>query len=203
MSIIQDIKETAAGRDLSIRWYQSQITALGGNKITGKQLIMSSENSINRSQRMDEINDAGMPRYGKMNLFAYSPETAKKLPYYDMFPLIIPIERAKGGILGINFHYLPIPLRVQLLQLLTETFGDDTGTKMTNLTWRQLSGYRKVMPIVRHYKYKRVRSKFLQIPLEDMIIAILLPVQRFYTGPLNNKRPVEPRKVYADTRKKI
>ncbi len=203
MTIIQDIKETAAGRDLSVKWYRSQITALGGNKLTGKMLINSSDNSIGKSAERDALNKEGLPRYGKMNLFAYAPETAKKLPYYDMFPLIIPIERAKGGILGINFHYLPIPLRVQLLKLLTETFGDETGTRMTNLTWRQLSGYRKVLPIVRHYKYKNIRSKFLQVSLEDMIIAILLPVQRFYKGPLDNKTSVEPRKVYMDTRSKI
>ena len=48
-------------------------------------------------------------------MFVYGPKHAKKLPYYDTFPLVLPLERYSDGFLGMNFHYLPIPLRMRLL----------------------------------------------------------------------------------------
>ena len=46
------------------------------------------------------------PKYGIMNLFGYDPKHKDRLPYYDTFPLILPLEPAKGGFIGLNFHYL-------------------------------------------------------------------------------------------------
>ena len=55
------------------------------------------------------------PKYGVMNLFGYDPKHKDKLPYYDTFPLILPLEPAKGGFMGLNFHYLPPLARVAFL----------------------------------------------------------------------------------------
>ena len=52
----------------------------------------------------------------KMYMFKYNPKTKEKLPYYDTFPLIMPLEIYKGGFLGINFHYLPPKIRKKLLE---------------------------------------------------------------------------------------
>ena len=49
-----------------------------------------------------------------MNLFVYDPKYKKTLPFYDTFPLVLPLETIKGG-LCLNFHYLPYPLRFRLL----------------------------------------------------------------------------------------
>ena len=56
------------------------------------------------------------PKYGVMNLFGYDPKHKATLPYYDRFPLIFPIEPAKGGFYGCNFHYLPYGTRVAFLR---------------------------------------------------------------------------------------
>ena len=32
------------------------------------------------------------PKYGIMNLFGYDPKHKDRLPYYDSFPLILPLE---------------------------------------------------------------------------------------------------------------
>ena len=48
-------------------------------------------------------------------MFFYDPKFKKTLPYYDTFPLVLPLETYNDGFLGINMHYLPIPLRVNLL----------------------------------------------------------------------------------------
>ena len=53
-----------------------------------------------------------------MNLYYYMPKYEKTLPYYDVFPLVIPIKRLPGGFLGLNFHYLSVPLRMKLMEKL-------------------------------------------------------------------------------------
>ena len=71
------------------------------------------------------------------------------------------------------------------------------------MTWRSISSLRTVRPIVRRYKARRVGSKFLKLTVEDMLIAVLLPVQQFYTGAYNSRRSVKPNEVYRETRNKI
>ena len=34
---------------------------------------------------------------GKMFFYKYDPKWAKKLPYWDMYPLVYPFEKAPGG----------------------------------------------------------------------------------------------------------
>ena len=39
MSLFDDIKESAEGRELSTRWYRGKITSMGGNSMTARQHI--------------------------------------------------------------------------------------------------------------------------------------------------------------------
>ena len=57
-------------------------------------------------------------RIGNMYQFMYDPKHKATLPYYDRLPLIFPINKAKGGFLGIKFHYLQLPLRAKLMDAL-------------------------------------------------------------------------------------
>ena len=189
MSLFDDIKQSAEGRELSTRWYRGKITSLGGSS-------MSAQAHINQGTT------TGRPNYGMMNLFSYRPETAEKLQYYDVFPLSIPVVKHRDGFTGINFHYLPIPLRVKLLNTLVEAFGDDSNEKL-DMTWRSIANLRSVRPIVRRYKARNVKSMFLKLSVEDMLIAVLLPVQQFYSGEYRSRKSVSPNEVYRDTRQRI
>ena len=71
------------------------------------------------------------PKYGIMNLFGYDPKHKERLPYYDTFPLIFPLEPAKGGFIGLNFHYLPPLARVRFLRSLANTTTDKKFDKST------------------------------------------------------------------------
>lgn len=186
MSLFDDIKDSAEGRDLSTRWYRSKVSALGGT-------------SMGAEAHIDEGTATAKPNYGMMNLFSYRPKTAEKLPYYDIFPLSIPIAKHRDGFTGINFHYLSIPMRVRLLDILVEAFGENNKVQMS---WRQIKGLGLARPIVRKYKAAWVQSKFLRLPVEDMLIAALLPVQQFYTGKWDAKRPVSSNTVWSETRKR-
>ena len=70
---------------------------------------------VNRSQLMqeDEIELKSRSVTGAMFMFFYDPKHKKTLPYYDTFPLIIVVGPADGGFIGLNLHYLPIPLRAK------------------------------------------------------------------------------------------
>ena len=121
------------------------------------------------------------PKYGVMNLFGYDPKFKETLPYYDRFPLIFPIDFAKGGFYGINFHYLQPGARVNFLRQLSRFASDKNFDSKTRYNIGNLSGryYKKT---IKHYLYSQVRSSFLNITAEEMAIAIFLPVARFEKG---------------------
>ena len=121
------------------------------------------------------------PKYGMMNLFGYDPKYKETLPLYDRFPLIFPIDFAKGGFYGINFHYLQPGARVNFLRQLSRFASDKNYDKKTRYNIGELSGryYKKT---IKHYLYSQVRSSFLNITADEMAIAIFLPVARFKKG---------------------
>ena len=121
------------------------------------------------------------PKYGIMNLFGYDPKHKFTLPYYDKFPLIMPLEAAKGGFYGLNFHYLPYGARVAFLRSLSKYASDNRFDKRTryNISWRNNTFMKKT---AKHYLFNQVRTSFLNIPADEMAIAIFLPVARFMKG---------------------
>jgi hypothetical protein len=117
VSLFDDIKESAEGRELSTRWYRGKVSSLGGGSMTATQHITQGKSTAR-------------PNYGMMNLFSYRPEKGDKVPFYDVFPLAIPVARKRDGFTGINFHYLTIPQRVKLLNILVESFKDGENNKL-------------------------------------------------------------------------
>ncbi len=123
---IQAVKDEARGRPRSTQWYRDKIKEFG------------------QPGPMDLIRDgkrSGSPFYGKLNMFFYDPKWKKKLPYYDTFPLVLPLERYSDGFLGINLHYLPIPLRIRLLDRLVDF---SNNTKFDEST-RLIVDYKKLL----------------------------------------------------------
>ena len=153
------------------------------------------------------------PNFGTMNLFYYRPKGAAKLPYYDIFPLVIPIgRRLNDGFVGLNFHYLSVPQRWLLLERLSmfqvpsELDAFDTGEgagDVMALFWSKISRKRGVKPIVKRYLTKNIQSRFLKIELSEMLIALSIPMERFYTGKWGGKKRYIAEKVYRQTRKEM
>ena len=120
---IQSVVKAAKGRPKSTDWFRDKIKEFG----TPKALDLIRDGK--RSSR---------PFFGRLNMFVYGPKLAKKLPYYDTFPLVLPLERYGDGFLGMNFHYLPIPLRMKLLDRMfdfaggsEENFNENTRVDVT------------------------------------------------------------------------
>ena len=121
------------------------------------------------------------PKYGVMNLFGYAPKLKASLPFYDRFPLIFPLEPAKGGFYGLNFHYLRPGARVAFLRQLSRYASDKNFDKKTRYNIGELSGtyFKKT---IKHYLFSQVRTSFLNITADEMAIGIFLPVARFIKG---------------------
>ena len=200
-TIFRKLREEADGRELSVRWYRSKIKELAP-RMTARQAIAE-----------DPSNVTARPTYGMMNLYWYKPLNAAKLRYYDLFPLVIPFKKHRNGFTGINFHYLSIPMRINLLERL-EAY-EDSGTlysldendigNLLAFEWNEIKGMRGIKPIVRRYLAKYVYSNFLKIELEDMVAGALLPVERFYEGDLWNDRMerVHSRRVWDESRRVV
>ena len=137
---------------------------------------------------------------GRMYLFQYDAKHKKTLPYFDQFPLIFPIRKAKGGFYGLNMHYLPLRQRAMLMDALYTTVNNtryDESTKL-KLNMKTLSGAAKFKwfrPTVHHYLTKQLRSRFVEIAAADWDTALFLPLARFQGASQN--------KVWQDTRKKV
>ena len=114
-------------------------------------------------------------------MFVYSPKLKDKLPYYDTFPLVLPIETYSNGFLGINLHYLSVPMRIRLLDRLTDFANnkqfDETTTIQAN--YRALKNVDLIKPCLKRYLAGYVKSKFRKVEADEFMVATLLPVQRF------------------------
>ena len=124
---------------------------------------------------------------GQMALFSYFPKGAETLPYYDVFPLVIPFAQDATSFTGINFHYLPVKMRVVLLKNLLGFATNKTLTEKTKmrLSWQFIGGvskYRGVNAAVKKYRFDHLESQFLFIPADQWFNAVMLPIEKFNTG---------------------
>ena len=85
------------------QWLRSKVTEL---KPTPQKLMQDRERMTNSNF------------IGHMYFFFYDPKTKDKLPYYDRFPLVIPIQKYNDGFLGVNLHYIHPKHRIILLDKL-------------------------------------------------------------------------------------
>ena len=125
--------------------------------------------------------EEGSATLGKMLFYKYDPKFAKKLPYWDMYPLVFPFEKAKGGFYGLNLHYIPPRDRAVLMDELKEyaTNNKYDATTRLKITYDLLKGYGRAVPCVKRYLGTNVRSNTVRINADEWEIAIFLPVERF------------------------
>ena len=163
---VQSVVAAAKGRPKSTAWYRNKIREFGTPKA------------------LDLIRDgkqATRPFFGRLNMFFYDPKLKQKLPYYDRFPLVLPLEKYGDGFLGINFHYLPIPLRVRLLDRMVD-FSSNTKfdeSTVLDVDYSAVKRIRLIKPTLKRYLAGKVKSRFRRIDADEFIVATLLPVARW------------------------
>jgi len=121
---------------------------------------------------------------GRMYFFVYNPKHKATLPYYDMFPLVLPVERYSDGFLGINFHYLSPKDRAVLLDEI-KIFANDKTLKETTrirLTYDMLRGFtkfRRAKPCLKRYLTTYMKTQFIPVLPDEWGPAIFLPLENF------------------------
>ena len=182
-SVFDTIKRNAGDLDRSNSWYRSQVNRIASGT-TAQQLF-----------RQGKL--ARRPSVGRLNLFGYNPKLRKTLPYYDVFPLVLPLEAFSGGVIGMNFHYLPPLLRMRLLERMQAKATDkrfDKNRKF-DVTYDDVKNLGIVKPTIKKYLYSYAQTGFLRINADEAATAIFLPVQRF--------KKASEAKVYSDSRRII
>jgi len=130
-------------------------------------------------------------------MFFYNPKFKKKLPYYDTFPLVLPLETYGDGFLGLNLHYLPIPLRIKLLDRLVDYSNNTNFDESTRIIvdYSRLKRVKLIQPTIHKYLASQVQSQFRRIDADEFTVATLLPVQRF--------KKATAKEVWSDSRSMI
>jgi len=181
---LAEITTLAGDRALSTRWFSDQVRSLVPSKMQETTIIQSIRRGDNSSR----------PVYGGMNLYWYDAKLKESLPYWDAFPLVVPIKKFANGFLGINFHYLSIPMRLKLLERMDPYIVDNS-----KIGWNKVAKIKYTRPCVKRYLAKNVQSRFLKISRENYATVCMLPVQKFkkVDGAFNYKT------VHAESRRMI
>ena len=179
---IQSVVKAAKGRPRSTEWYREKIKEFG------------------KPGAMDLIRDGkrdNEPFFGRLNMFFYDPKYKKTLPYYDGFPLIIMLGPAPNGFYGLNLHYLPMSLRIRLLDRLVDYSNNTKFDESTRLAvdYSKLKNINLIKPTLKRYLAGRVKTQFRRIDADEFTVAALLPVARF--------KKASASEVYKDSRAMI
>lgn len=170
--------EIAESREESIDWFKDSI-----------QQIINKVNNNSKINTNKIFEKDSRPSIGEMYLYAYDAKYKNILPFFDMFPLTIPVEMYTNGFLGVNLHYLPPMARAALLSQLKKYATNNkynNNTKML-LSYELLKKYADqfsgVESCVKKYLFGQVRSSFHKVHPMDWDKVVMMPIQRWVVNP--------------------
>lgn len=188
-------KKTPELTKKSRRWFRGK----------AKKAATSARQIWSERQRLKSLN-LRRQILGNMYYFYYDAEWKDVLPYWDAFPLVIPIELTEDGFLGLNFHYLSPRLRANLLDRLMEL----KDLEEERLDWRKIrydqlrsySRYKYFKPCLKRYKFNNLRSRMIQLNMEEWDMALMLDVEQFEGAPKREVWRESRQMVRNDTRRR-
>lgn len=156
----------------SLRWIQGKIDQLSGRSNIASQISRESSRFVNNFQ------------LGGLYFFYYDPKTKAELPYYDRFPLVIPLQRYPDGFLGLNLHYLPMNYRLAFLDKLLDLAELNSNDEIARvrISYDILTAskrFREFKPCIKQYLTTNIQSKIIAVQPNEWDIAAFLPVQQF------------------------
>ena len=141
---------------------------------------------IQRIQQVskDSKTQVRKPRIGRMYAYGYIAKTRDQLPYWDAFPLVIPVEYTENGFYGLNLHYLDTQNRVKLLNILLPMNERNQNTQKVAISYQALKSLATTIwkPCFKRYLWSHVRTNFLHIPVMDWNDVVRIPVISFRKG---------------------
>ena len=125
---------------------------------------------------------------GNMLFYKYpNPKTPLKyLKAFDMYPLIILLEKRGNDFFGINTHWIPKPLKETFLKLvITQNKQNIKKDKRLSIKYDQVKEFLHRTGLIRvaYKRYKVNRITGLQyIPYRDWKYQLHLPTEKFVTA---------------------
>ena len=160
----------------ALQWLKQQVSNLRNPSALARGITKEKD-------RFTRTNDYRKFLIGALYFFVYDPKTKADLPYYDRFPLVLPLKREPDGFIGLNLHYLPIPLRIKLLKkLLPLAMYDGDDIRRIRVTYDILNAsnrYREFKPCVKRYLLPHIKSRILKVEPSEWDTALFIPVHQF------------------------
>ena len=162
----------------SLKWFTSKINNLKNPRALANQIRKETGRNTNRFL------------IGGLYFFYYSAKYDDKLPYWDAFPLVLPLERYGDGFLGMNLHYLPPRIRAGFMDKLMNfaIYDDNDEIKRLRITYDIISAsrrYKEFRPCIKRYLYQNIASKMLKVEPNEWETAVFLPVHQFQKAKVN------------------
>lgn len=167
--------------------------------LIGKVAFLKSNQSFPGAINPKNYINARLFSIGDMFMYHYDPKWKHILPYYDTFPLVIPIGMYSDGFLGLNLHYLPPTMRRNFLNklILYTTMPGDHNAKM-QISYDILKGvnmFSEFVPCVKRYLIDHVRGRMMRIFPHEWPMVINIPSEAFVKA--------SKQKVWADSRRMV
>ena len=158
--------------------------------LQGRMKELKSPMTLAREISKEKSRQGGMFQMGGLYHFFYDPLTKKDLPYYDIFPLVIPLKKKDDGFLGLNLHYLPTKYRAAFLDKLMglAVMTVDNEPQRLQITYEILAStqrYKEFRPCLKHYLNQQIKSKILTVQPEEWETALFLPTANFMKAPIS------------------
>ena len=159
-----ELPEELAGRSRdAINWFRNNLRQV----------------RVRSASLLDELDPAvSRVELGRMYMFFYDAKTQDELPYWDYFPLCIPIKRYSTGFMGLNLHYLAPRYRIRLLDAMYEYVSDgvfDVNYRMV----KSIGKLRWAKPCVKQYLNGHFKSYIKEVQPEYWDMVSMLPMTRF------------------------
>ena len=159
------------GRE-SLDWLEDKISKLSGRSNIASQLAREPTRWVDRF------------RVGGLYFFYYDPKTKTDLPYYDRFPLVIPVSIENDSFLGLNLHYLPVRQRMVFLDKMFDLavlnkYDEIARVRISYDILTASNRFKEYKVCLKRYLLSNVRSKIIAVQPNEWDIASMLPVQQF------------------------
>lgn len=169
---------STALRKKTLDWFIDSAARLTGQR--RKTEHQRGEADLTVAPLQDRI---GPENIGQLVMYAYDPKHKATLPYYDVFPLVFPLEFYSDGWLGINLHYLPPVARAKLMDALYNLVENgENGRTRIAASYEILKGaskFRAFRPCLKRYLTSHARSKFMIVPYDKWDVTLSAPTARF------------------------
>lgn len=179
-------------------------------KIKEKEFTVKDSINIVKNMFKDKSRQKKLSSLVPGDLFFGVYDAKNKEAVFDKRPFVIILRKSKSYILGANFNWAPLPLRVVLVKkILQMNTKNIKNNKPLEFSYKDLKPFMKKIgfaPIIRLYITKRMSNNVVQVPPEHLMTAARLQTAVFTNGKKAEelyKRAIAGNKSYRSGRRRV